>query len=498
MANFIQRLWRRRVFQIGALYLGAAWIILQVAVVVEQTLELPDWIDQLVLVLLGLAFPLALLLAWAQAIKETPDRPGVTDAKHESDVVAQPVIKKPDDKLSIAVLPFANLSEDKANEYFADGMTEDLLTALSLNRHMSVASRTSSFQFKGKSGDMRQIGQSLGVDYVVEGSVRPMGERVRITAQLIEAETGAHLWAEKYDQPLDALFDVQDDVLRSIIGSLNVHLSVGIAQDHVLNRPSSPTHWQKVQEAMVRLFTGSPENHDMAIQILEGVLEVEPDYAYANSVLAFAYLNRMVNGNSKTPFADYKSALPLIEKGLSLSPNDPTNLFYVASAAGYSGQFERAIELARHGLDINPNMIDFYASIAQACTNLGRYEEAERALDHLVVIRSPLYKAGAIWYRSILRSTELRYAEALPLIRKTIEAFPKYATPRLHMAIAQASLGNREQALETVAKVRKMTPDFNVKAFERSLKSYVYPIEGEADRRIALLQDLWDIAGEAA
>lgn len=488
MSGFIKRLWKRRVFQFGALYLGAAWLLLQVAVVIEQTLELPNWIDQVVLALLIIGFPLALILAWAQDSQETINK------SDDNPVKPTKPKSQSSEKLSIAVLPFLNLSEERDHEFFADGMTEDLLTALSVNQHMSVASRTSSFQYKGKSEDVRDIGQALNVDHVVEGSVRPMGDRVRITAQLIETRSGNHLWAEKYDRPLADLFDVQDDVVRSIASALNVSLSLGMGLRLVAAKPESLTSWQRVQEVSVRMHTGSFQEHQVAIDALEKVVSQEPGYAYATSLLAFAYLQRLINGNSVHPRKDFERALPLIEKGLTLAPSDPLNLYYCASAAGYSGQFERAIELAKRGLDINPNLMELYAPIAQASTQIGLFEQAQYALDRIKFIGQSFWKDGVIWYEAILRVAELHYEEALPLLTKSVQAMPEYAYARILLAIAQEGVGDDNAAAKTIEQVHELSPDLNMRGIKATLRSYKYPVEGEADRRIALLEGLWEQA----
>jgi len=491
--KFVQQLWNRKVFQFGALYLGAAWLLLQLGVVLEQTLELPNWVDQAVLTFLVLGFPLALILAWAQESKET-----LIAAEAEPDPAKKtPIQRPPDEKLSIAVLPFMNLSEERDHEFFADGMTEDLLTALSLNRHMSVAARTSSFKYKGALDDVRTIGEALNVGYIVEGSIRPMGERVRITAQLIETATGSHLWAEKYDRPLADLFDIQDEVLQAIIYALNANLSFGEGERLAAAKPASLSSWQRVQQLSTRMISGAMEDQREAISALKKVVEEEPDYAYATSLLAFSYLQRTVNGNSEDPMADYTKAVPLIDKGLALAPSDPQNLFYCASAAGYAGQNDRAIELAERALAINPNMFEINAPIAQAATNLGLFEKAEAALDRVQSVKQSHWQMGVVWYRAILRCTELRYEDAMPLLKQTIQAMPKYIYPRILLAIAQDALGDRDAALKTIKQAHAIAPDLDMRGMKATLRAYKYPKEGEAERRITLLKAFWQEAAEA-
>lgn len=494
MPKLIEQLWNRKVIQFGVLYLGVAWLLLQLAVVLEQTLELPNWVDQAALAFLVLGFPLALILAWAQESQASSTVSEAASPKTTTTTTAQ---RQPGEKLSIAVLPFLNLSENREHEFFADGMTEDMLTALSLNQHMSVASRTSSFKYKGTSDDVRAIGQALDVDYIVEGSIRPMGDRARITAQLVETNTGSHLWAEKYDRPLVDLFDIQDDVLQAIVDALNVSLTYGEGMRLVAAKPTSLTNWQRVQQSSARTISGAMEDHHESVVALEKVVEEEPDYAYATSLLAFLYTQRAVNGSSEDTKADFEKALPLIDRGLALAPSDPQNLNYCASAAGYAGQNERAIELAERALGINPNLVEIYAPIVQASTNLGLFDKAEEALNRVQSIKQHHWQTGVVWYRAILRCAELRYKEAVPLLKQTLQAMPRYAYPHFLMAIAQHTLGDREAALQTIKQARTIAPNLDMRSMHATLRAYNYPEEGEAERRVSLIKKLWQEAADS-
>lgn len=490
MPEFLQNLWKRRVFQFGVFYLGAAWLLLQVAVVFEQTLSLPDWVDQLALVLLIIGFPLTLINAWAQDTKAKASVSDVDVATATSNTSKE--VWQSNDKTSIAVLPFVNMSPDHNHDYFADGMTEDMLTALSLSEHLSVASRTSSFMYKGKAHDVRTIGQELNVDYVVEGSVRPLGKNVRITAQLIDTETGAHVWAEKYDRPLEALFEIQDEVLGNIVSELNVSLTVGAGNRLLAAKPASLTNWQRVQRshATSYLSTSLRDMNDGVSEREKAVAE-EPDYAYATSMLAYAYLIRTLNGGSPDPHSDFERAIPLIEKGLSLAPADPLNLYYCACAAWMSGQFDRAIKLAEASLKINPNQVDAYIPIAAANINLGNFKNAETALGVIASTNSSFSSNASTWFGGMLRSTELRYEEAMPLLMSAVQGAPEYMLPRLYLAIAQEALGDRQSALETIKRAYTIAPDLDLRSINVTLNSFPYPEAGEGERRGKLIQELW-------
>ena len=240
MGNLFEELKRRKVFRVGAAYLVVGWIALQVVAEIADPLKLPEWTASLVVVLLGIGFPVAIVLAWAfevtpEGVKKTPDTQSrsyifaalaavllaaggyyyyrdtgpVAEVAQEvpsdvvpSDILSIPVLPAANDK-SIAVLPFVDMSAAGDQEYLGDGITEEILNVLVHSRDLRVVGRTSSFSFKGRNQDLRAIGEALGVAYILEGSIRKAGERVRVTAQLVKASDGFHLWSETYDRTLN-------------------------------------------------------------------------------------------------------------------------------------------------------------------------------------------------------------------------------------------------------------------------------------------------------
>ena len=259
--SFINELKRRNVFRVGVAYVIVAWLLLQVADVVLNNIEAPDWVFQAVLLLVAFGFPFALIFAWAfeltpQGLKKEKDIVPSDSVAHLTGrkldfaiigllaiavvflVVDNYVLREDPAPLvsdqiepaiqaeekSIAVLPFVNMSDDPGNEYFADGLSEELLNLLAKIPSLKVIGRTSSFAFKGKNEDLRLIGEALGVTTVLEGSVRKSGERVRVTAQLINVSDGSHIWSDTYDRTLDDIFAIQDDVAAAIIDALQIHV----------------------------------------------------------------------------------------------------------------------------------------------------------------------------------------------------------------------------------------------------------------------------------
>lgn len=207
MLDFLKELTRRKVWLFGVIYLGLAWVLLQVAALLESTLELPNWIDQSALVLLVIGFPMVLLLAWAQESAAKKSGPSSVITEDKGDI-------KPG--FSVAVLAFNNLSDERELDWIADGLAEDILTRLGTVHFLTVTARNSSFAFKGESPDLRKVGEELGVRFVVEGSVRVVGDDLRVTAQLIDTATGGHVWSDNYDYTRDAMKTMQDEAVTNI------------------------------------------------------------------------------------------------------------------------------------------------------------------------------------------------------------------------------------------------------------------------------------------
>src|SRR6185295_5878829 len=262
MGNFFAELKRRHMYRVAAAYAVVAWVLLQLFNNLQPIMKLPDWAGTLVLVLLIGGFPITLLLAWVrelapadaasaqkttrldyiivsalivvialasyEQLSRTPSGSGVQQATTVSGVPS------PSSAISIAVLPFANLSGDAAQEFFSDGMTDEITSALANVRGLNVIARTSAYEFKNQNRNVRQIGQALGVSHIIEGSVRKVGERVRITAELINTNNGVNLWSQNYDRQLNDIFATQEDIAQAIAGALRVPL--GLQQGNVLVR----------------------------------------------------------------------------------------------------------------------------------------------------------------------------------------------------------------------------------------------------------------------
>lgn len=501
MNELLHNLWNRRVVQFAAIYLGVSWVLLQVANQLEETLELPGWLDQAALVLLVLGFPIVLIVAWAggnRAVDETRPLDDVATSKQSPPTKAAQLPTLVTDRPSIAVLPFTNMSNDPEQEFLADGMTEDIITGLSCNRHLFVIARNSSFTFKGRSVDVRSVGREFGVRYVLEGSVRRLGDRVRTTAQLIEADTGSHLWADKYDTPYSEIFDLQDDVINAITATLGTQLA---SAEYTRARDAKPADlgaWEWLQRALAMAAEhagGEPELYARCFECLDRALEIDPDYAYARGAVAWYRFASVVNGVSVDFDADFRRASRELQAARELATDDPLSLFYIGSALVYSGRFDEGIRILSRALERNPNSADALLHLGLAYGYRGEFERAHEQLDRAMRLAPTGGWAFAHrWYRAIVLSLEDRQEEAIPLIEEHLGQTPRYAAARLLLAACQAEVGRLEQARATVAKAARDCAYIKADHLPPMLSAHPDPAFGA--KRMQTLNELWsEVAG---
>jgi len=276
--SFWQELQRRRVVRVALAYMIVGWLLIQVADVTLEPLHLPAWAGTLVIWLVGLGFPVAVVLAWVLDL--TPQGIAVTPN------ISEPTI----DDATIAVLPFVNMSGDSENEYFSDGMSEELLNLLARLKHLRVCSRTSAFSLKGTTLDMPSISSKLGVRYVLEGSVRRAGNKVRITAQLIDAREDCHLWSETYDRELQDIFAVQDEIAGHIFSSLKLTLTPDERQaiQSTTQNVNALDFYLRGRELYHRTEPGHLEE---SRKMFEEALRIDPDYALAWAGITYIYVD---------------------------------------------------------------------------------------------------------------------------------------------------------------------------------------------------------------
>ena len=279
------------------------------------------------------------------------------------------------EKSSIAVLPFVNMSGDPEQEYFADGLTEDIITALSHFSGLMVIARTSSFVYKGRSVDTKRVAQELDVGYVMEGSVRRAGDRVRVTVQLIDGVTGHHIWAERYDRPAGDIFDIQDEIMRSVAASTEIQIHMSERQ-RIESRPPRAIMetgaGDLVMRAWGRIYDFSPEAFADASELAEQAIRLQPTNPRAHIVRARVHMNRMWFGVIEHSAANVALALQLAEAGLRLAPRDEWAHYCMAFAYELVGRAEAATSEYRRTIELNPNFSNGYAGLGRMLAILGQ------------------------------------------------------------------------------------------------------------------------------
>ena len=318
------------------------------------------------------------------------------------------------DKPSIAVLPFTNMSDDPAQEYFADGMTEDLITDLSKISGLFVIARNSTFAYKGKAHDVRQVAEELGIRYVLEGSVRRVGDEVRINAQLIDATTGGHLWAERYDGSLADIFGLQDQVARKIVAVLAVQLTAGEEKRVVRKETEVPEAYDAFLQGWQHYLRQNPENFRMAISNFEKAVELDPEYARAYAALAATYWQVWKRfWHIKVGLLYLHDPRFLAEEFLAKALLNPTPLARQVAAGMLSqqGRHEEAIAEAERAISLDPNDADGYVALAGSLSLAGKPEEA-RKLVHRAMRLNPHYPPFYLYELGIAEFGTKRFVEA--------------------------------------------------------------------------------------
>jgi TolB-like protein/class 3 adenylate cyclase len=375
--------------------------------------------------------------------------------------VSQPRALPLPDKPSIAVLPFQNMSGDPEQEYFADGMVEDIITALSRFKSLFVIARNSSFTYKGKAMDIKQVGRELGVRYVLEGSVRKAGGRARITAQLIEASTGAHLWADRFDQSLEDIFTLQDNITMSVVGAIAPRL-VEARTEAVVRKPADRWEVYDCYLQAVRL------QHQWTLQatleaqkIFREIIKADPQFALAYARLAWNVQVLRDFYQQPVSEADRIEALALAEKALALSDNDEVVLTTVVYVFGFLGDDnERGRELADRALAINPNMSGGWNARGLMCLRLGEPDVALDAFTRVIRLNPLDQRAVPLAMLGCSSACLLlgRYEESEAWARKLLAIQPSGIRGLIALLGALIARGKEQEAEATILKIKQEHP----------------------------------------
>jgi len=401
-------------------------------------------------------------------------RPSVEPASVEK--MAFPLPEKP----SIAVLPFVNLSGDPNKDFISDGITDQIITYLSMNPNIFVIARNSVFTYKGKPVKIQQVAEELGVRYVLEGSVQSVENRLRLTAQLIDTLTGKHLWAERYDRDLKDIFTLQDEITVKILRELQVKLVLG---EHwrKIARSENLDYQQKIGKGISYFLLFTPESNEQARRIFEEAVTLEPESASAYNLLGWTRFFSVIFGVSKSPGKDIKRAFELAQKAIALNDSDSGPHSLLGYIYLTNRQYEKAVSEVEKAVAISPNSADARHHMAAIFNYIGKREEAIN-LSKQAIRLNPFPQ---IYYFTTLGEMLClagQYEEAIEANKKALHLNPKYSLSMLNLAVAYSLSGREEEAKAMAAEYLMINPRFSVKRWEMGV-----PYKNRADA--ALLAD---------
>jgi TolB-like protein/class 3 adenylate cyclase/Tfp pilus assembly protein PilF len=367
------------------------------------------------------------------------------------------------DKPSIAVLPFTNMSGDPEQEYFADGVVEEITAALSRVRSFFVIARNSTFTYKGKAVLVQQVSRELGVRYVLEGSVRKAGDRVRITAQLIEATTGNHIWSERYDGNLKDIFELQDRITESVVAAIEPELFAAENLRIQSRPPESLDAWGCVIRGLLHLARYSREDNRQARSLLHQAVAFSPSYARAHSLLAVAEVrSALLEGASLD--AVLGGARQHAQAAMTLDDGDPWSNFSIGVVESYASRYDDAIAWFHRAIELNPSFALAYGFLAGALSLSGQPDAAIEAVKRAIRIspRDP-FNATCLHFAAIAHFVAERYAEGVECEKQALRERPNHPSALRYLTACYIGLGQIDRAREVVSEVLRLYPESSIK-----------------------------------
>ncbi len=370
------------------------------------------------------------------------------------------------DKPAIAVLPFTNMSADAEQDYFADGIVEDIITELSRFKSFAVVARNSSFAYKGRAIDVRQVAADLGVRYVLEGSVRRSGERLRITAQLIEATARAHLWADRYDGALKDVFDVQDRITERVIGVIEPQIRRAEIERSRRKRPENLDAYDRYLRALPKVYSARPEDNAEAYAQLMQVVALEPDYGAFLAIAAWALEFRVAMGWASLTGDDRAACLALVDRALAAAEGDATVLAHCGGALIAMGrEYDRGMRIVANAVEANPNNVVVLTVAAIAKLHCGSLEQS-LAHSRRALLMSP-GDPTAHWAMTAIAHAQMvlgNYEEALSAAERSLAVNPSFTATYWMLVAANAQLGRMDEARGWLKKLQAAVPGITIES----------------------------------
>ena len=391
------------------------------------------------------------------------------------------------DKPSIAVLPFANMSGDPEQEYFSDGISEDIITALFKVHWLFVIARNSTFTYKGSAIDVARVAKELGVRYVVEGSVRKAGNKVRITAQLIDGTNGNHVWAERYDRELDDIFALQDEITETIVGRIDTELRFSEMDRARRKPPANLDAWELYQRGLWHNYKVTTEDNEAARNLFQKAVERDPNFAVAHAGIALTCFREINQGYGDNLADRLAQGLAAGEQAVALDDKDGSTHFALGRVLLLAGQGDRAIAELEKSVALYPSFAHGYFGLGHTLNWYGRAAEGITWLD-MAMRLSP--HDPSLWAMQTIRATcciNLKnYDEAVEWARKSANSDAKQFWPHIHMASALVGQGRQDEARTAIETARRLKPDLSLSVMKRTQPNY-YP--EYIERRIHFLRE---------
>jgi len=400
---------------------------------------------------------------------DRPPSPSVSTASVQK--VALPLPDKP----SIAVLPFENMTGDPKQEYFADGFTEQIITSLSKISSLFVISRNSTFTYKGKPVKVQQVGEELGVRYVLEGSVQKSSNRIRINVQLIDAISGRHVWAESYDRDLKDIFGLQDEVILKIASALSVNLTSGEQARAWAEGTKSLEAYLKLMQGREYRYKGNRESNAMARRLAEEAIALDPKYAEAYLLLGATHLYEIYLGTSR-PKESLAKAIELTQKALAMNGSLADARSMLGLLYSWSGRYEEGIAEAERGVELDPNSGQAYYNLAVVLRWAGKSKEAIPAIRKALRLE-PIPPDNYIQQMALVYFQTGDCREAIAACEKGLKRQPDHLISRIIMAAVYGSCGRETEARKEATEVLRINPKFTVESFMGNI-----PYKNPADR----------------
>jgi adenylate cyclase len=419
--------------------------------------------------------------------KNQSDKDRFISALRQAGLPEHPPLPLPD-KPSIAVLPFENMSGDPEQEYFSDGITEEIITALSKTPKLFVIARTSSFQYKGRDVDVRAVGRELGVRYVLEGSVRKAGDKVRVTAQLIDTTTDGHVWAERYDRELIDIFAIQDEITLEIIKAMQVNLTMGETARVTGRGTKNLDAYLKALQAQEQWLRMDKEGSIKARQLAAEAIALDPEYGYPYAIVAWCNMLDVIRHYTQSPEESLSLAVKAVQKALALDKSDHRIHRVLSNLYVMQGKHEEAIASSKKALELCPGGAGAYENLGIALLFACRPSEAIPMLEKAIEL-DPF--PPAVCHRNLAMAYQHvgRYEDAIVEGKKASQINPNDLSTPLGLVLGYAKLGRTEEARDAAAELLKIDPQFSLDRWsETMIKMFAPECQSEMYNNVELLR----------